>query len=112
MSDTKVLVVYNRSKKRFKVGQGKAGSTYLEPSTSMELPIGQAEKLMKMYKKDLVDMSKMAKPKSVADINKEVKDRDEKIAALTAKIAELEAVLKEASEKSGTKKDKDAKDKK
>jgi DNA repair exonuclease SbcCD ATPase subunit len=61
----------------------------------MELPVDQAGKLMKMYSKELVDMSKMAKPQSVSTI-KEIKDRDEKIAALTAKIAELESALSEA----------------
>ena len=49
-----------------------------------------------MYPKDLVDMTKMAPSKSVADINKGIKDRDEKIVALQAKIAELEATLNAA----------------
>lgn len=95
MSETKTIVVYNRSKKRFKVSQDKTGGTYLEPGTSLELPSERAGKLIKMYPKELVDMSKIAKPKSVSNI-KEIKDRDEKIAALTAKITELEASLKEA----------------
>lgn len=93
--DEKMIVVYNRSKKRFKVSHDKTGGTYLEPGTSLELLSARAGKLIKMYSKELVDMSKMAKPKSVSDI-KGIKERDEKISALMAKIAELEASLKEA----------------
>ena len=98
MAENKTIVIYNRSQKRFKVTHDYKGGTYLEPGASMELPAGQAEKLLKTYPMNLVDMSKMAKPRKAEDISKEIKDRDEKIAALLAKISELEATLKAALE--------------
>jgi hypothetical protein len=98
MTEGKTIVIYNRSAKRFKVTHDDKGGTYLEPGSSAELPVAQAGKLLKTYPKELVDMSKMAKPKSTADIEKQITDRDAKIKALTERISELETELKKALE--------------
>lgn len=100
MSEEKkeVVVLLNKSNRRFMIGNdaSKSKPVFIGPGATAEVPASKAAALLKTYPKALFDISKMAKPQSVKDIEKEVKDRDEKIKALSDKIAELEGVLKKA----------------
>jgi hypothetical protein len=93
------IVVFNKGAGRFTIKTDLATGkmVHIEPDTSKELPASQAAKLIKMYPREIVDVSKMAKTQTVADI-KAIKDRDEQIAALQAKIVELEKKLTAALE--------------
>ena len=92
------IVVMNKSNRRFVIGNNteKNKPVFIGPGETAELGSDQATKLMKTYPAALFDISKMAKTQSVKDIEKGIKDRDEKIAALVAKVSELEGVLKKA----------------
>jgi hypothetical protein len=89
----KGVVIYNKGSRRFKLTNDpeKGKHVWLEPGTSLEVDGAKAVKLLKFYGRELVDLSKMAKPsKGSAELEKTIKDRDARIAELTVKIDGLE----------------------
>lgn len=92
----KCVTIYNKGSRRFKVVNDpvKGNHVWLEPGTSLEVESEKAAKLLQLYSRELVDLSKMAKPsKGTADLEKAVNDRDARISELLAKIEALEAKL-------------------
>jgi hypothetical protein len=98
MSEEKTVKIYNKGQCRFLVEKAENGRNpkYLEPGGTAEVEITAGNKLLKTYPKDLVDMGKIPKAKSVADIDKLVKEKDDKIVELIKKCEELEVKLAKA----------------
>jgi hypothetical protein len=101
---SKTLNIFNAGKREFFIGSKGDKDIVLAPKTNMDVDKSHAEKLMKMYPKEIIPAGSVVDASKDADKVAELEaDHADKIADLEKahadKVAELEAVIEAANEK-------------